>query len=125
MTASHLVKQTATVKTPSGLALTMGRSHTVTLADPKNPLSLLTRTDTTSFNGKTFTHTFDVTSRQSTIRSPLGRSRSAMLNAQGRTSSLSAPGITSIGFTYDASGRLTQSTQGAHSVGYTAEMSWM
>lgn len=111
--------QTATVKTPSGLALTITRGHAVSLADPKNPLSLVSRIDTTSFNGSTFSSTFNAATRQAVIQSPLGRTMSRSLNPQGRIANISVPGITASSYSYDSTGRPTLITQGSRSVGYT------
>src|SRR5262249_2497609 len=52
-----------TVATPGGPSVTGTTARTVTLADPQNLLSLLTQTDITTINGRTFTSVFNAATR--------------------------------------------------------------
>lgn len=111
--------KSATIKTPSGLTLTLARNHAVVLGDANNPLSLLSRSDTTSFNGRTFSHTFSALTRQSTLTTPVGRTVTATLNQKGRLAAVSVPGVTPSALTYDDAGHLIQSAQGSRLVTYS------
>jgi hypothetical protein len=70
--------------TPGGLRSTVTTTRTVTLADPHDPLSLTSATDTVTVNGRRYTSTFDAASRQITDITPVGRQRLTTLDAQGR-----------------------------------------
>ena len=59
-------------------------TRTITLADPHDPLSLTSATDTVTVNGRRYTSTFDAASLQMTDTTPLGRQRFTIMDAQGR-----------------------------------------
>jgi RHS repeat-associated protein len=84
----------------------------VTLADPDDPLSLQTLVDTVTVNGETFTRTYDAATRRLTLTTPEGRQRFVSLDARGRPTSASTPGLAAIDFAYDPLGRLAEIGQG-------------
>jgi len=101
------------VSTPGGLLSTQTTSRTVTLSDPNDPLSLLTQTDTTTINGRTYTRVYDAASRTFTNSTPQGRQSTTTLDTQGRVVQQQVGGLTPIEFAYDSRGRLSLLTQGS------------
>jgi RHS repeat-associated protein len=114
------VPTTVTHTSPSGRTMTQTTQRTVTLADPTNPLSLQTLTETLTINGRTFTSQYVAATRTMTTTSPEGRQHIAVIDAQGRVISKQlAPGLAPIIFSYDALGRITQAAQGDQGFTYT------
>jgi hypothetical protein len=62
-----------TVSSPNGRVETLNGTRSVRLADPANPFSLQTQTDTLSINGRAFTSTYDATAHTVTSVGPEGR----------------------------------------------------
>lgn len=111
------------VTTPLGKQKTTTASRTVTLADATDPLSLLTQTDTTVVNGKTFTSVYDATARTRTDTTPGGRKVITTLDEKGRVTTIApqgkVPGLNStevallpLQLEYDADGRPESSAHG-------------
>jgi len=73
-----------TVTTPGGKVLTTTTQRAVTLADPGDPLSLRTLTDTVTINGRVFTTVFDAATRTLTRTTPEGRRYSVVADERGR-----------------------------------------
>jgi YD repeat-containing protein len=69
---------------PSGLTREMKIDRTVTLSDPKNPLSLTDETTTVTMNGQIYTTVFSSATRTISGMTPTGRKSVAMLDARGR-----------------------------------------
>jgi len=105
---------------PGGRRMTQTSQRTATLADPNNPLSLQTLTDTTTINGRTFTSQYVAATRTMTSTTPEGRQTVGVINAQGRVVSKQfAPSLAPITVSYDAKGRITQMGQGAQGLAFT------
>jgi RHS repeat-associated protein len=101
-----------TVDTPGGLSSTTMTSRTVALADPVNPLSLLTQMDTININGRTYTSAFDAAQSRITTTTPAGRQTVSQIDSQARVTSEQVTGLDPLAYSYDAQGRLTTISQG-------------
>ncbi len=75
----------STVITPKGLKTTCQIARTVTLSDPKNPLSLASEVDAITIDGRTAKVTFDAASLTRSTISPEGRRSVVTLDQFGRT----------------------------------------
>jgi RHS repeat-associated protein len=107
------------VKTPSGLTNSTSRVRTVNLADPLNPYSVQTLTETTTVNGRTSSQVYDAASRTQTLTSPAGRQVVTTFNAQGQPTSVArGGGLLPITFTYDAQGQVESIAEGVRSTTY-------
>jgi RHS repeat-associated protein len=100
-----------TVQT-GGLTATRTAARSVVLADPADPLSLTTLTDTVTVNGRPSTTVYDALTRTVTATSAAGRTASASLDALGRPLTRTAPGLHPVQHAYDPRGRLTDTTAG-------------
>ncbi len=100
-----------TVTTPGGLISTLTTTRNVTLADPVDPLSLLTQTDTLNLNGRAFTSVFDKNLLKVTDITPVGRTTTAFVDSQGRILTQQVPNLDDTLFGYDTRGRLNTVTQ--------------
>jgi RHS repeat-associated protein len=105
------VPNSMTIKT-SGLTETIVEQVNATLADPDNPLSLQTLTKTKSINGRTYTSIFNTTLKNLTTISPLGRTRTTILDNNSRIIQNQIPSIIPINLTYNSHGRLSSMVQG-------------
>jgi RHS repeat-associated protein len=101
-----------TEKTPSGLTLSGSATHSASLSDPNDPLSLVSLADSTTINGRTFSSSFVASTKTMTYTSPAGRLTTMTLDASGRVSQANPPGVTPVQFHYDANGRNDAITQG-------------
>jgi RHS repeat-associated protein len=101
--------QTATVKTPSGLQMTLAQARTVTLANSSDPLSMQSLTETLTVNG-TEKHvvTYNAATSQRTITSPAGRTVIESLDAAGRVVQVAVTGLDPVTVAYDGQGRPIQ-----------------
>ncbi len=97
---------------PSGLRLQAGTERTVTLADPTDPLSVQSWTETATVNGKTATRTYDATTRTWTAATPEGRQVTTRLDTQGRAVETRIPGLDPVRVSYDSQGRIYRIAQG-------------
>jgi RHS repeat-associated protein len=102
----------AQLQTPDGLSLTMASTRTATLSNPGDPFSLVALTDTLKMNNRTYTGTYNTTSRAWTLITPAGRQSTLMLDDQGRLVQQQAPGLAPLRYDYDNRGRLICVTQG-------------
>jgi RHS repeat-associated protein len=110
MPAPLLVQRVRTV--PGGQTETLTGQRTVSLADPNNPLSLLTQTDSVTVNGRTLTRSYDAATRTLTDTSPEGRQTVSVLDAHGRViSQTPAAGVDPILVTFDSQGRVSAVSQ--------------
>jgi len=94
-------------------------SRTVTLADSANPFSLLAQLDSLTVNNRTFVNLFDAVTRTCSATTPEGRTSSGRVDSLGRVVAEGVPGVDSVNYTYDAQGRLSQTTQGTRVWRYT------
>ncbi|HWW61238.1 MAG TPA: hypothetical protein VN181_07720, partial [Thermoanaerobaculia bacterium] len=108
----------ATLTTPSGARLTLTHSRTITLTNSLDPLAVDTVTDIDSINGHEFRTVFDARTRTLTRTSAMGRTFTATLDAQGRLSSVSSPGLASSSYFYDVNGHLREIASGNRLYGF-------
>ncbi len=101
------------IATPGGLTRSTSASRTVNLADPANPLSLLSQADTVSLNGRTFTQNYTANNRTRVTTTPAGRSITSVLDAAGRISQRQAGGLSAANIAYDGRGRVSSVSQGS------------
>ena len=101
------------------IAMNAARARDVTLADPNNPLSVVTQTDTTTVNGRVSRSVFDASARRITNTSPANRRVVTTLDVLGRPSSVQVGTLLPTTFIYDASGRLESQTQGDRTTSFT------
>ncbi len=101
-----------TFRNPSGLTLAASTARGVTLANPANPFSLTTMTDTITVNGRPFTSAFDAATLTFTDTSPVGRQSIRQIDAQGRITQAQVGTLLPVVRTYDTHGRLATITQG-------------
>ena len=87
-------------------------SRTVTLADPNDPLSLLTQTDTVTVSGRTTTTTFDASARTITLSDPVGEQTVTLVDDLGRPLRVDVTNRAPIEYTYDDHGRLVSIVEG-------------
>jgi RHS repeat-associated protein len=113
------VLDTMEVETPLGLISGTKAIRTVELADSSNPFSLVTQTDTLRVNGRSFVNVFDAVNRTFTATTPEGRTSSGLVDSLGRVIAEVVPGVDTVKYTYDANGRLSQTTQGSRVWRYT------
>lgn len=110
--------------TPSTLSRTVTETRTATLSSPTDPLSLLTLTDKTIVNGRTWTKTYQSATSTLTRSSPVGRQIVSTLNGRGRLASRQLAGLTAESFSYDAKGRLVTAARGTGGGARTATLAY-
>jgi RHS repeat-associated protein len=98
--------------TPAGLTRNITNERTATLANPNDPLSLQTLTDTLRINGRTFTSRYEAATRTLTSTSAAGRQSSVTLDARGRVVQDQPSGLLPATYAYDSRGRLSTVTEG-------------
>jgi RHS repeat-associated protein len=101
-----------TTQTPGGLLSTVFGGRRTVLADSTNPLTLVSRVDSSVVNGQVFRLSYAAASRTFTETTPLGRTSTHTLNASGRLSEEARPDVTPVEYQYDTHGRLSQLSQG-------------
>src|SRR5262249_51506697 len=102
-----------TVATPGGRTLSRTMTATATLADPTNPMTLQSETDTIVLNGRTYTRMYNAATRQVVTTTPAGRQVTATLDSKGRVTDAQVPGLAAVHYTYDTQGHLTTLTLGS------------
>jgi RHS repeat-associated protein len=110
--ASALTVQTG------GLTATRTLARSVALANPFDPLSLQSLTDTVTVNGRTSTLRYAVPTRTLTATSAAGRVATTAVDALGRPLLTTVAGLLPVEHVYDARGRLIRTTQGDRAVAY-------
>jgi RHS repeat-associated protein len=98
---------------PSGATHSATTTISLTLDDALNPLSVETETRTVSLDGNDWVSIFDGSTRTLTTTSPEGRSTVITLDSGGAVTSLAAPGIFDINYSYDDQGRLESLIRGS------------
>jgi RHS repeat-associated protein len=99
----------------SPIQISSQTSKTAVLSDAQNPLSLTSLTSATQIQNdptRVFTVNYQASSRTSRSVSAENRTFVQKLNANGQPSSFQVGALLPLNFTYDAHGRLTQSSQG-------------
>ena len=110
--------------TPGGLRETVSGSRSATLANPIDPMSLQTLTDTATINGRTFTSKYDGSTRTITSTSAAGRTGTTTLDVQGHVVQEQIGGLNPVTFTYDPKGRLASRTEGSGADARTTTLSY-
>jgi YD repeat-containing protein len=105
--------------TSGGLISTVTTGRTVSLANPNNPLSLNSLTDTVLVNGRTYTSTYAASTKTLTNRTPVGRQTTTTIDTQGRVRQTQVTGLAANSLQYDSRGRLSSVSQGGRSVTFT------
>ncbi len=100
-----------TTTLPSGLVHDQRAVRSVTLATPGDPLSLVQQVDSLVTNGRTALTTFNKAAGTRTRRTPMGRVFVSALDAAGRESTETAPGMFPFSYQYDSAGRVTRIAQ--------------
>lgn len=119
--ASSILKS-LTVTTPGGLSSTVTASRRATLADPSNPLSLLSLIDTVVVNGRVYTSTYDQALKRFTNQTPEGRTSVVRIDSLGRPLEEQLGNLQPVQYAYDAQGRLSRVTQGARVMSFTYDV---
>jgi RHS repeat-associated protein len=89
------------------------QSRTATLATSGDPFSLISQTDTTNVNGRTYGSVFTASTGNLVETSPMGRITTTHLDAQERPTSSQQGTLATTAFTYDSLGRISSIAQGA------------
>ncbi|HEX6293026.1 MAG TPA: RHS repeat-associated core domain-containing protein [Herpetosiphonaceae bacterium] len=114
-----------TTKTTDGTPfLTITASRSVTLGDPRNPLSLLTQTDTMTVNGRKTTTAYDAAARTLTTTTPAGEQTRIVLNLQSQPVRQQTTNLATTLFDYDAQGRLIRTSEGTGVVTRTETLAY-
>ncbi len=111
-----------TIETPGGVGMEVEAGRRVELADPANPLSIVSVTDSAVVNGRMHRTVYDAAARTYTTVSPTGRTTEVLLDSVGRVIERRAPGVLPVRYAYDGDGRLETITHGPRTwrYGYTA-----
>ncbi|MEE8575039.1 MAG: Ig-like domain-containing protein, partial [Thermodesulfobacteriota bacterium] len=100
--------------TPSGLMYEEGRARAVSLANPDDPLSLVSMTNWHSYgNLHTTTTHYDAASKTITSTTPMGRVKVTTTDDLGKPLTLAKTGLETAYFGYDARGRLVNTSSGS------------
>ncbi len=101
------------LRTPSGVEMSASRTRNTTLADPSDPMSLVSETDVFTLNGRSYTTSYDAAARRYTTTTPQGRTSTSVLDSLGRVVELRNPGVEATRFVYGARGLLERVEQGS------------
>ena len=104
--------------TKGGLAETLSGSRTASFSIG-NPFSLTEQTDTTAFNGRTYTSVFTTANLTSVGTTPMQRTTTTVLDSVERISSIQLGALTAVKFAYDSRGRLSTIKQGSRTTALT------
>jgi RHS repeat-associated protein len=115
---------TSILTTPGGLSATTTLSRTTNLANPNDPFSLSSQTDTLTINGRTYTTTYSSTTKTITTITPQGRQQRTVLDANGRVIQQQHGDSFPVSFNYNGQGQLISITQGAGSEMRTLNFSY-
>jgi RHS repeat-associated protein len=107
------IDATENINTPNGVAYNSTFASAVVLANPFNPLSLVSKTDTFTLNGKTYTSIFTVNNRTFVETSPLNRQTTTIIDTQNRPTQIQFANLSAINLTYDAHGRISTNSSGS------------
>jgi len=100
------------------LTMNIGRSRVVSLANPADPFSLITQTNTETINGRKYTATFTASTKSWLETTPQLRTTTTVLDAQERVSSIQPTGLALTTFGYDSRGRLASIVEGARTTSF-------
>ena len=113
-----------TVQTPLGVTSTTTQTRTVTLANPVDPFSMTSLTDTVQINGRQYQSVFTQTAKTLTTTTPVGRTSNVTLDAKGRVVQEQVTGLEAVAYTYDSLGRLSTITQGSGASARTSTLTY-
>jgi RHS repeat-associated protein len=113
------VTEELSIKTPAGRTCRITTARDATLADPDDPLSLQSLTDTLEINGQTYTGTYDVATRTTTNTTPEGRQTLTISDERGQPVEIQVPGLEFLTFDYDDRGRVERTRQGTRETSYS------
>jgi YD repeat-containing protein len=102
----------STFSTPNGLLANASIESSAVLSDLLDPLSLISRAETATVNGRTYTAIYEAVFRRWTMTSPEGRQRIVETDPFGRPTSIQVGDLLPITFSYDTRGRLEAIRQG-------------
>jgi RHS repeat-associated protein len=94
------------------LTMNISRTRTVALANPSDPFSLTTQTDTETINGVKSTSAFTAATRTYVDKTPQSRITTTVLDELERITTLQPTGLSLTNFAYDSRGRLASLTDG-------------
>ncbi|MFO0551213.1 MAG: hypothetical protein U0271_22680 [Polyangiaceae bacterium] len=97
---------------PSSASRTVTANRQITLADPTDPFSLLTRTETTTIGTRTWSTVYDASTRTETTASPTGRISVVSYDQEGRPILMESPDTLPVSLVYDGFGRVVSTAQG-------------
>ena len=110
---ADVLSTSSTAKTPSGLTGTLAETRTATMHSATDPLTVDTRVESLSLNGKAFTSSYNATAHTVTQATPMGRQTVLSLDSLGRVTQVQPPGVLALSVHYDTRGRPDTLTQGA------------
>ena len=111
------------VRMPSGLQLSGTTVRRATLANPVDPLSLTSHTDSLVVNGRSFKSVFDAANRTLTQTSAEGRQTISQLDTLGRVVEERVAGVAPVRYGYGPRGFLTTVTQAGRVLRYDYDSS--
>ncbi|MBT9098540.1 PASTA domain-containing protein [Methylovulum psychrotolerans] len=118
------VSGTSSVRLPSGLTLAASTTRTARLADPNDPLSLISFTESAEVNGFSHTRNFNKASLTYTDTTPTGRTTTTQVNANNRPLQTSVPSLYPVTYSYDSRGRPTSIQQGPAAAPRVSQISY-
>ena len=107
----------ALVTTPAGLTRSVSQTASVVLTNPADILSVKTRADQATVNGRTSTASYDAAARTITMTTAAGRKVVVGLDSTGRPATVQLPGVPQVAFGRDLQGQLRTMTQGTPVIG--------
>jgi RHS repeat-associated protein len=99
-------------RTPGGRTMTLQGSRSVRFANPADPTSVLSVTDSSRVNGMLSVSSYDAVQRRSRFTTAEGRTNVTRWDAEGRAVVDSTVGLLPLQYGYDAEGRVNRVTQG-------------
>jgi RHS repeat-associated protein len=110
---------TSQTLTKGNLTMSIIGSSTASLGTAANPFSLISRTDQTTINFRTYTSTFTTSNLTFVNTTPVGRKLTTVLDNQERIASTQIGGLLASNFAYDSRGRLSSVTRGTRASTFT------
>ncbi len=107
---------------PSGSTRTVSEARSAVLGSPAQPLALLSAVRSFTINNRTASLSYDGASRTLLFRSPRNRLITTVLDAQGRVTQSSQPGLLPASFSHDPSGKLLSYAQGGRSLSHVYDV---
>lgn len=111
---------------PSALTLTTTSTRSAVLANPADPLSLVSSTETNTVAGHTLSTTYTAATKTFVSTTPAGRTETLTLDALGRFVAGQYGGLDPVHVAYDGRGRISSMTIGSgadvRSVSYTYDV---